>query len=120
MAKEGPRLEVFRGDITTLDVDAIVNAANSALRPGGGVCGAIHRAAGPKLAEACAAVGGCPTGDARATEGFRLRAKWVTLDRLSGHLDRRLRLSLASRRQGCRGCGAGFSGAQPCGAIGSS
>ena len=77
MAKEGPRLEVFRGDITTLDVDAIVNAANSALRPGGGVCGAIHRAAGPKLAEACAAVGGCATGDARATEGFRLRAKWV-------------------------------------------
>ena len=77
MAKKVPRLEVFRGDITTLDVDAIVNAANSALRPGGGVCGAIHHAAGPKLAEACSAVGGCPTGEARATKGFRLRAKWV-------------------------------------------
>ncbi len=64
-------------DITTLQVDAIVNAANEALAPGGGVCGAIHRAAGPELARACAALGGCPTGEARITPGFRLPAKWV-------------------------------------------
>ena len=64
-------------DITTLDVDAIVNAANAALSPGGGVCGAIHRAAGPELARACAAIGGCPTGEARITPGFRLAARHV-------------------------------------------
>ena len=64
-------------DITQLDVDAIVNAANSALAPGGGVCGAIHRAAGPKLAAACAALGGCPTGDARITPGFNLKARFI-------------------------------------------
>jgi O-acetyl-ADP-ribose deacetylase (regulator of RNase III) len=64
-------------DITTLEVDAIVNAANEALAPGGGVCGAIHRAAGPELAQACAALGGCPTGEARLTPGFRLPARWV-------------------------------------------
>ena len=64
-------------DITTLDVDAIVNAANSSLAPGGGVCGAIHRAAGPELARACAAIGGCPTGDARLTPGFSLKARYV-------------------------------------------
>ena len=64
-------------DITTLDVDAIVNAANSTLAPGGGVCGAIHRAAGPELARACAAIGGCPTGDARLTPGFSLKARYV-------------------------------------------
>lgn len=64
-------------DITTLDVDAIVNAANRNLLPGGGVCGAIHRAAGPALAEACAAVAPCETGDARITPGFRLPARWV-------------------------------------------
>jgi O-acetyl-ADP-ribose deacetylase (regulator of RNase III) len=72
-----PRLEVFEGDITSLDVDAIVNAANEALAPGGGVCGAIHRAAGPELAEACRAIGRCPTGEARITPGFRLRARHV-------------------------------------------
>lgn len=70
-------LEVVDGDITKLDVDAIVNAANSALAPGGGVCGAIHRAAGPQLAAACAALGGCPTGGARITPGFRLKARHV-------------------------------------------
>jgi O-acetyl-ADP-ribose deacetylase (regulator of RNase III) len=64
-------------DITTLDTDAIVNAANEALAPGGGVCGAIHHAAGPELARACAAIGGCPMGEARITPGFRLRAKYV-------------------------------------------
>src|SRR5689334_9932642 len=64
-------------DITTLDLDAVVNAANQSLAPGGGVCGAIHRAAGPELARACAAVGGCPTGEARLTPGFRLPARFV-------------------------------------------
>jgi O-acetyl-ADP-ribose deacetylase (regulator of RNase III) len=64
-------------DITTLDVDAIVNAANESLAPGGGVCGAIHRAAGPALADACAELGGCPTGEARLTPGFRLPARYV-------------------------------------------
>ncbi len=64
-------------DITKIDVDAIVNAANEELAPGGGVCGAIHCAAGPELARACAALGGCPTGDARITPGFGLPAPWV-------------------------------------------
>jgi O-acetyl-ADP-ribose deacetylase (regulator of RNase III) len=64
-------------DITTVAMDAIVNAANEQLAPGGGVCGAIHRAAGPKLAQACAALGPCPTGDARLTAGFRLPARYV-------------------------------------------
>jgi O-acetyl-ADP-ribose deacetylase (regulator of RNase III) len=64
-------------DITTLALDAIVNAANEQLAPGGGVCGAIHRAAGPELARACAALGGCPTGDARITPGFKLPARYV-------------------------------------------
>jgi O-acetyl-ADP-ribose deacetylase (regulator of RNase III) len=66
-----------RADLTTLGVDAIVNAANSALAPGGGVCGAIHRAAGPELAEECATLTGCPTGDARITHGYRLPARHV-------------------------------------------
>jgi O-acetyl-ADP-ribose deacetylase len=70
-------LEAQLVDITTLAVDAIVNAANSALAPGGGVCGAIHRAAGPELALACAQVAPCPTGDARITPGFRLPARFV-------------------------------------------
>jgi O-acetyl-ADP-ribose deacetylase (regulator of RNase III) len=70
-------IEIFEGDITTLDVDAIVNAANERLAPGGGVCGAIHCAAGPELAEACARIGPCPTGGARATPGFRLKARLV-------------------------------------------
>ena len=71
------RIEVAEGDITKLDVDAIVNAANDRLKPGGGVCGAIHRAAGPELAEACAEIGGCDTGDAKTTPGFKLKAKHV-------------------------------------------
>jgi O-acetyl-ADP-ribose deacetylase (regulator of RNase III) len=71
------RLEARLADITTLDVDAIVNAANTALLPGGGVCGAIHRAAGPRLADACELVAPCPTGEARITAGFDLPARFV-------------------------------------------
>jgi O-acetyl-ADP-ribose deacetylase len=72
-----PRQEATQGDITKEDVDAIVNAANSALARGGGVCGAIFAAAGPELEAACAALGGCSTGDAKATPGFRLPARWI-------------------------------------------
>ena len=72
-----PRLTLVRGDITTLEVDAIVTAANDRLAGGGGVDGAVHRAAGPELLAACRKIGGCPTGDARITPGFRLKAKWV-------------------------------------------
>jgi len=69
-------MRVVEGDITRLPVDAIVNAANDRLLPGGGVCGAIHSAAGSELAQACRVLGGCPTGDARITPGFRLKAPW--------------------------------------------
>lgn len=72
-----PEIGVVEGDITHLDVDAIVNAANERLAPGGGVCGAIHHAAGPELAAACREIGGCPTGDARITPGFDLPARHV-------------------------------------------
>lgn len=71
------RIEIVQGDITLEAVEAIVNAANSSLRGGGGVDGAIHRAAGPQLLEECIAHGGCPTGECRVTRGYRLKARWV-------------------------------------------
>ncbi|HTD12476.1 MAG TPA: O-acetyl-ADP-ribose deacetylase [Steroidobacteraceae bacterium] len=73
----GTRLRALRGDIADLDVEAVVNAANTTLLGGGGVDGALHYAAGPELLEACRRIGGCPTGEARITPGFSLKARWV-------------------------------------------
>ena len=70
-------LEITTGDITAQDLDAVVNAANAQLAPGGGVAGAIHRAAGPELWDACRDLGGCATGEAKRTAGFALPARWI-------------------------------------------
>lgn len=100
-----PALTALQADITQLDVDAIVNAANKSLLGGGGVDGAIHRAAGSELRDACAALGGCETGEAKITPGFRLRARYVihTVDPVWGGGERGEDRMLASCYRKCLG-----------------